>query len=306
MTRNIGNTRLNPRALATLATLVLLAASTDSIDAGDDTVAKKVAEKSPAATLVVLPGEFTLSGSASFQQLVPGLMADGHFTGTPTGPLEWSSSNPRVVSVKNQTVRPTGNGQATITVRHGQLVATAQVTVTDFDRPVTWDFRIHVQSVLTKAGCNSGACHGALAGKNGFKLSECTDQLVIATNGDVITDQSIAPLLDLHQSSGALVTILLTQLISPYGIVGVDDAGQVSSFVEKPSLPHWINAGVYVLDSSVFSRFPAEGDHETLTFPDLAQQGRIAGFKSTAFWSSVESPKDLREASERLQALGRA
>ena len=28
-----------------------------------------------------------------------------------------------------------------------------------------------MQSVLSKAGCNSGACHGAIAGKNGFKLS---------------------------------------------------------------------------------------------------------------------------------------
>ncbi len=25
--------------------------------------------------------------------------------------------------------------------------------------------------MLTKAGCNQGACHGALAGKNGFKLT---------------------------------------------------------------------------------------------------------------------------------------
>ena len=32
-------------------------------------------------------------------------------------------------------------------------------------------FRIHVQPVLAKSGCNSGACHGALAGKGGFKLS---------------------------------------------------------------------------------------------------------------------------------------
>src|SRR5205823_10151737 len=32
-------------------------------------------------------------------------------------------------------------------------------------------FRNDVQPVLTKAGCNSGACHGAAAGKNGFKLS---------------------------------------------------------------------------------------------------------------------------------------
>ena len=32
-------------------------------------------------------------------------------------------------------------------------------------------FRHHVLPVLTKAGCNSGACHGALAGKGGFMLS---------------------------------------------------------------------------------------------------------------------------------------
>jgi hypothetical protein len=32
-------------------------------------------------------------------------------------------------------------------------------------------FRNDVQPVLAKMGCNSGACHGALAGKGGFKLS---------------------------------------------------------------------------------------------------------------------------------------
>jgi len=32
-------------------------------------------------------------------------------------------------------------------------------------------FRNHVIPVMTKMGCNSGACHGAAAGKNGFKLT---------------------------------------------------------------------------------------------------------------------------------------
>lgn len=142
--------------------------------------------------------------------------------------------------------------------------------------------------------------------RNGFERSGCTDPLVIATNGDVITDQPLAPIIDLHHTSNALVTILLTRLISPYGIVGLDDAARVTSFDEKPPLPFWINAGVYLLDSTVFARFPTEGDHETSTFPALAQEGRIAGFQSTGFWSSVESPKDLREAHDKLQALGRA
>ena len=32
-------------------------------------------------------------------------------------------------------------------------------------------FRNHVQPVLARFGCSSGACHGAAAGQNGFKLS---------------------------------------------------------------------------------------------------------------------------------------
>ena len=128
-------------------------------------------DKPPVDKLVVLPGDFTLDGSRSFQRLLPGLVTDGHFAGTPAGKLQWSSSNPAVVTIGDGTARPTGDGQATITVRSEKLAATARVTVVNFGRPVVWDFRIHVQSVLTKSGCNSGACHGALAGKNGFKLS---------------------------------------------------------------------------------------------------------------------------------------
>ncbi len=56
--------------------------------------------------------------------------------------------------------------------------ASAPVTL-DTTRPVAeietpaagWNFRNHVIPVLTRLGCNSGACHGALAGKGGFKLT---------------------------------------------------------------------------------------------------------------------------------------
>src|SRR6187431_2551259 len=35
----------------------------------------------------------------------------------------------------------------------------------------TVDFDTDIVPVLTKAGCNSGACHGAAAGRGGFHLS---------------------------------------------------------------------------------------------------------------------------------------
>jgi len=34
-----------------------------------------------------------------------------------------------------------------------------------------WSFRNDVQSILARQGCNTGACHGALSGKGGFRLS---------------------------------------------------------------------------------------------------------------------------------------
>ena len=37
--------------------------------------------------------------------------------------------------------------------------------------PQSTDFETQVLPVLTKAGCNSGACHGAAIGRGGFKLS---------------------------------------------------------------------------------------------------------------------------------------
>ncbi len=45
------------------------------------------------------------------------------------------------------------------------------ISVENHDRDESWSFRNHVEPILTKQGCNSGACHGAAAGKNGFRLT---------------------------------------------------------------------------------------------------------------------------------------
>jgi hypothetical protein len=53
-----------------------------------------------------------------------------------------------------------------ITVSFGALVISVKSAEAD-----QWTFRNNVQPVLAKAGCSSGACHGAAAGQGGFKLS---------------------------------------------------------------------------------------------------------------------------------------
>ena len=56
-----------------------------------------------------------------------------------------------------------------LTLALGSALSVAAAPSTN--APRDWSFRNHVQPVLAKAGCSSGACHGAAAGQGGFKLS---------------------------------------------------------------------------------------------------------------------------------------
>jgi NDP-sugar pyrophosphorylase family protein len=144
---------------------------------------------------------------------------------------------------------------------------------------------------------------GAL--RKGFELVPDTEAVVIATNGDILSDQSLAPLIQRHERKNATATVMLTQLRSPYGVTRIARDSHIESFDEKPLLPHWINAGVYVLSRRFFEMLPKKGDHEDTTFPLLARQNKLFGFKSKAYWRAVDSIKDLKEAEQELAALGR-
>jgi hypothetical protein len=119
----------------------------------------------------LIPGEFTLTGPAARQSLVLEAFFGPAAVGQISDGVQFASSDPKIVKIEEGAALPVGNGKATIIATAPDARATAEVTVADMDKPFQWSFRNHVESVLSKAGCNSGACHGALAGKKGFKLS---------------------------------------------------------------------------------------------------------------------------------------
>src|SRR5262245_60108068 len=123
------------------------------------------------AKLVILPPQINLSGSEARQQLILENVVDQQFTGQFTNAAEYSTSDRAIARIENGTVLPVGNGTVKITAKSGKSSTTASVTVSGMEKPFDWSFRNHIQPVLAKNGCSSGACHGAAAGQNGFKLS---------------------------------------------------------------------------------------------------------------------------------------
>lgn len=126
--------------------------------------------RKPDRAITILPAKIVLDGPEAFQRLLVQRVENGRIVGLAKGAIVWKS-NGKVVSVKNGVAVPQGNGHSRITATVGKLSASCEVEVKRIDSPHQWSFRNHVQAVIAKSGCNSGSCHGALAGKGGLKLS---------------------------------------------------------------------------------------------------------------------------------------
>ena len=184
-----------------------------------------------AVALQVLPSAIELSGPEARHQL----LAQGG--GDLTRAAQWSSSNPKVAKVDaSGMVTPVSDGQAAITAKTATGAATAKVTVKNSKAPFTWSFRNHVLPVMTKAGCNQGACHGALAGKNGFKLTLRGYDPEL--DYDALTRQSLGRRVSLADPANSLM-LLKPTMAAPHGGGKRLDAASL----EYRIIGEWIAAG---------------------------------------------------------------
>lgn len=120
------------------------------------------------ATLHVTPALVTLDNPEATQQVLvrsPNLAVDL------TRAATYKILDPKIASVDHTgLVQVKGAGRTTLVVAHGTDRLSVPVEVTGLAAPAPVDFATQVMPILTKAGCNAGACHGKAEGKNGFKL----------------------------------------------------------------------------------------------------------------------------------------
>lgn len=122
--------------------------------------------------LIVEPAIIALTDrSPSAQFIATRIDPDGSYRDV-TREVEWTSVNPKLVTITSvgfvNSLRP---GSTRVVARHKELVAEAQVSVAPQASDHRISFRGDIVPLLTKLGCNQGACHGNLNGKGGFRLS---------------------------------------------------------------------------------------------------------------------------------------
>ena len=122
--------------------------------------------------LEVYPPEVRLDGPEASQRLiVVGVREDGSRTDMTDASVVQLGDSSLVRLDEARKVRPVRDGEGSIEVRVGSTQAKVPVHVNRATGERRVSFRHEIVPVLTKLGCNQGACHGSQHGKGGFKLS---------------------------------------------------------------------------------------------------------------------------------------
>ena len=78
--------------------------------------------------------------------------------------------------------------------------------------------------------------------------------------GDTLANVDLRALQRDHSASGALLTMTVYPLHSPFGIVAFDELKRVRDFAEKPRLPYWINIGFMLCEPEAFNYLEPSSD----------------------------------------------
>src|SRR5262249_14682684 len=129
------------------------------------------AQEAAVETLRVFPPNVTLLTSKDRQLVVVQAVYSDGITRDVSGQANWTLANPALARRDGNTLWPAADGETQLTIEFGGKSLVVPVKVEKAGQPREISFKLDVMPIFMKAGCNSGSCHGAARGKDGFRLS---------------------------------------------------------------------------------------------------------------------------------------
>ncbi len=121
--------------------------------------------------LSVFPTAVHLSDAKDRQSLTIQAAFDNGLTEDVTEKAKLTFANPALVKLDKSVIWPVADGDTELTIEFGGQSQKLPVKVAGAAKTLPISFRMDVMPVFMKANCNTGSCHGAARGKDGFRLS---------------------------------------------------------------------------------------------------------------------------------------
>jgi hypothetical protein len=119
----------------------------------------------------VYPPEILLDSARDSQSFIAVMTRDDGVTLDISDRVEWTIAGAPVAKIDKQTLLPAADGAAELVATYNGATRKIPVKVANAATKFPISFELDVMPVLTRTGCNTGSCHGAARGKDGFRVS---------------------------------------------------------------------------------------------------------------------------------------
>ncbi len=141
------------------------------------------------------------------------------------------------------------------------------------------------------------------AGALGLLPDNLPEQPILVMNGDLLTKIDFEHLLNYHSEQGGSATMCVREydFQVPYGVITAKE-NKVLSIVEKPIHRFLINAGIYVLNTSIIRRINTGGylDMPQMLEDEISQGSQVNLFPIYESWLDIGKPEDYLKANKDL------
>jgi hypothetical protein len=121
--------------------------------------------------LRVYPQSISLTSAVDTQQIIVQFSEANGITRDVTQTAKYTIGTPDLIELKQGLVKPLKDGQLVIKVAFDKHAIDIPVTIKNSAVRPAISYNLDVMPIFMRASCNTGSCHGAARGKDGFMLS---------------------------------------------------------------------------------------------------------------------------------------
>lgn len=130
-------------------------------------------------------------------------------------------------------------------------------------------------------------------------LLEAQEEPLLVINGDILSQIDFRAMMAFHREHEADMTVAVRQykFSIPFGVVQVDGI-KVTKMSEKPMVSHFVNAGVYLLNSDLCRLIPKDQSYDMtdLISRSVTEGRQVICFPVHEYWLDIGQHTDYKQA----------
>lgn len=137
-----------------------------------------------------------------------------------------------------------------------------------------------------------------------YMLKDKINETFFLTNCDILIDSDYSDIYRMHKKNKNAVTIVaaMKNTTIPYGVIKLNNKGEIERMDEKPEMSYMVNTGMYVVDSEVLNYINKD---EFIGFPDIIDRCKKEGFKIGVYPVTEECWMDMGELDQMQNMMSK-